>query len=105
MKKTTIIFALLAFAFFGMQAQTQSGVVKTRGRMVGGKLVPGTMLSGATVQVEGRQALLASDGHFSFPVSGNSYTLKNVSKQGYQLVDAEVCRSYRYSGNPLSVVM
>ncbi|MBP5242036.1 MAG: tetratricopeptide repeat protein, partial [Bacteroidales bacterium] len=105
MKKTTIIFVLLAFAFLGMQAQTQSGVVKTRGRMVGGKLVPGTMLSGATVQVEGRQALLATDGRFSFPVSGNSYTLKNVSKQGYQLVDAEVCRSYRYSGNPLSVVM
>ena len=70
MKKTaiTLITGLLLVAGALAQTQTQNGVVKTRGRMVGGKLVPGTALAGATVQVEGRQAILAKDGNFSFPV-------------------------------------
>ena len=89
----------------GAMAQTQNGVVKTRGRMVGGKLVPGTMLDGTTVQVEGRQAILAKDGNFSFPVKDGKYFLKSVSKQGYSLVDAEACRQYQYSSNPLAIVM
>ena len=104
MKK--IIFTLLALAILGgIQAQTQSGVVKTRGRMVGGKLVPGTLLSGATVQVEGRQAILAKDGRFSFPVKDGKFTIKSVIKQGYRLVDADACRSYNYSATPLQIVM
>ncbi len=107
MKKTTAtILALLALALFGgVQAQKQSGVVKTRGKMVNGKLVPGTPLPGATVQVEGGQTILAKDGKFSFPVKDGSYTLKSVTKQGYSLVDAEACRQYRYSSNPLAIVM
>ncbi|MBR4804456.1 MAG: tetratricopeptide repeat protein, partial [Bacteroidales bacterium] len=105
MKKTaiTVITALLLVA--GAFAQTQNGVVKTRGRMVNGKLVPGTLLSGATVQVDGRQAILVKDGKFSFPVNNGKYVLKSVSKQGYSLVDAEVCRQYRVSANPLQIVM
>ena len=104
MKK--IILTLLALAILGgIQAQTQSGVVKTRGRMVGGKLVPGTLLSGATVQVEGRQAILAKDGRFSFPVKDGKFTIKSVIKQGYRLVDADACRSYNYSATPLQIVM
>ncbi len=107
MKKTTAtILALLTIAIFGgVQAQTQSGVVKTRGRMVKGALVPGTPLSGATVQVDGCQTILAKDGKFSFPVKGGRYTLKSVTKQGYSLVDAEACRQYQYSKNPLTIVM
>lgn len=104
MKK--IILTLLALAILGgIQAQTQSGVVKTRGRMVGGKLVPGTLLSGATVQVEGRQAILAKDGRFSFLVKDGKFTIKSVIKQGYRLVDADACRSYNYSATPLQIVM
>ena len=94
---------LVAGAF--AQTQTQNGVVKTRGRMVGGKLVPGSLLDGTTVQVEGRQAILAKDGNFSFPVSSGQYTLKSVTKQGYKLLDAEMCHQYNYSANPLAIVM
>lgn len=43
--KKTIILVLLVFAFLGVQAQTHNGVVNTSGSMVGGELVPGTMLS------------------------------------------------------------
>lgn len=106
MKRTSILLALVALTIFGgLQAQTQSGVVKTRGRMVGGKLVPGTPLTGATVQVDGRQAMLSKDGKFSFPVKDGKYTLKSVTKQGYSLIDVEACRSYNYSKNPLTIVM
>ncbi|MBO7541250.1 MAG: tetratricopeptide repeat protein [Bacteroidales bacterium] len=106
MKRTSILLALVALTIFGgLQAQTQSGVVKTRGRMVGGKLVPGTPLTGATVQVDGRQAILAKDGRFSFPVKDGKFTIKSVIKQGYSLIDAEACRNYNYSKNPLTIVM
>ena len=81
---------LVAGAF--AQTQTQNGVVKTRGRMVGGKLVPGSLLDGTTVQVEDRQAILSKDGRFSFPVKDGKFTLKSVTKQGYKLVDADACR-------------
>lgn len=101
-----IFLTLIALAIFGgVQAQTQQGVIKTRGRMVNGKLVPGTLLSGATVQVEGRQAILAKDGRFSFPVKDGKFTLKSVNKQGYRLVDVEACRQYSYSATPLQIVM
>ena len=96
-----MMLAAMALCF----AQTQKGVVKTRGRMVAGKLVPGTPLQGATVQVEGRQAVLAKDGSFSFPVTDGKFTIKSVTKQGYRLVDAEVCRQYSYSATPLQIVM
>lgn len=53
----------------GCLAQTQQGVVKTRGKMVNGKLVSGVGLSGATVTIQGRSAVLSQgSGAFSFPV-------------------------------------
>ena len=107
MKRTIIVILanilLMAGAF--AQTQTQNGVVKTRGRMVNGKLVPGTLLSGATIQIDGRQAILAKDGRFSFPVKDGKFIMKAVTKQGYQLVDAEACRQYQYSATPLQIVM
>ena len=105
-KKIFFLISILALALYGgVEAQTQSGVVKTRGRMVSGKLVPGTLLSGVTVQIDGRQAILAKDGKFSFPVKDGKFTLKSVTKQGYQLVDADACRQYNYSPTPLQIVM
>lgn len=103
--KRLIFISLLMTAVLFASAQTQSGVVKTRGRLVNGKLVPGTLLHGATVEVEGRQPVLAVDGRFSFPVTGSGFRLKNVYKQGYTLVDVEVYRFYKYSATPLQIVM
>ncbi|MBP5758384.1 MAG: tetratricopeptide repeat protein, partial [Bacteroidales bacterium] len=107
MKKTaiTLITGILLVAGALAQTQTQNGVVKTRGRMVGGKLVPGTALAGATVQVDGSQTILAKDGRFSFPVKDGKFIIKAVTKQGYQLVDADACRQYQYSATPLQIVM
>ena len=89
-------------------AQTQQGYVKTKGRMVSGKLVPGQGLKGATVSVQGRTPVLvnADDGAFSFPVPVTQFRLDSVNKKGYQLVDAELCpKTYERSSNPLYIVM
>ena len=89
-------------------AQTQQGFVKTKGRMVNGKLVPGQGLSGATVSVQGRTPVLvnAADGAFSFPTPNTTFRVDSVKKKGYQLVDMEACpKSYERSSNPLYILM
>lgn len=83
--------------------------MKTKGRMdAKGNLIPGQGLKGTTVSIQGRTAVLVNndDGAFSFPVTTEQFRLDSVKKKGYQLVDMEACpRSYKYSSNPLYIVM
>ena len=91
-----------------LTAQNQKGYVKTKGRMVNGKLVPGQGLKGATVSIKGRTAVLvnADDGAFSFPVTESIFRVDSVRKKGYQLVDMDaIGKSYKPSANPLYIVM
>jgi len=98
---------LLTVGTLESTAQTQKGVVKTKGRMVNGQLQPGTKLGGAVIAVRGRSAVLSQgNGNFSFPVSGQTFMLDSVCKKGYQLVDAEAApKSYTVSKDPLYVLM
>ena len=50
MKKSICLLMCLLMSIVA-SAQTQHGIVKTRGRMVNGKLVPGQGLADATVKV------------------------------------------------------
>lgn len=88
-------------------AQTQQGVVKTRGKMINGQLKPGTGLSGATVSIQGRTNILTRDnGVFSFPVTNKTFQVQGVQKRGYQLLDADATRkTYQYSPNTLYLIM
>lgn len=89
-------------------AQTQQGYVKTKGRMVNGQVVPGKGLIGAVVSLKGRTAVLVnqSDGHFSFPIVGQTFVIEGVTKQGYQLVDADISRTpFQYAESPIYLVM
>ena len=105
MKRTICLMVCLLISVT-ISAQTQYGVVKTRGRMVGGKLHPGSKLSGATVMLKNCSAVLSSmKGDFSFPVRNNTYILQRVKKQGYQLVDEDVCCEHHYSKDSLYLVM
>lgn len=100
-----LLFLFILCGIFA-NAQTQQGVVKTRGKMVNGKLVPGEGLSGATVLLGDRNVVSnGENGTFSFPTRGNRYLVKGCKKQGYQLIDMQVCREYKYSDNPLYLVM
>ncbi len=100
------IAVIMIFCALPSMGQTQQGVVKTRGRMVNGKLVPGVGLSGATVQLGDRNVVSnGMKGMFSFPARGKSYLVKSVTKKGYQLVDQEACRNYKYSADTLYLAM
>ena len=89
-----------------LSAQTQVGIVKTRGRMVNGQLVRGKGIPDATVQLKDRSVLSQKNsGTFSFPVSGQKYSVKSVQKSGYQLLDPQVCREYDLSRDTLYLVM
>mgnify|MGYP002859173860 CR=1 FL=1 len=106
MKRGISLFMILVLAL-GCWAQTQQGVVKTRGKMVNGKLVPGVGLSGATVTIQGRNAVQSqTNGAFSFPIPSKTFMLLSAQKQGYQLVDADATRkAYQYSPNIFYIVM
>ena len=93
------MFVLLTAMSLVASAQTQYGVVKTRGRMVNGVLQPGKGLADATVKVAGKQAVVSkgNEGGFSFPVAGQNFRLESVQKKGYQLVDMSACTEYKYS--------
>ena len=83
-----------------LSAQTQQGYVKTKGRMVDGKLVPGQGLKGATVSIKGRTAVLVNsdDGSFSFPIPEAQFRIDSVRKKGYQLVDLDaLSKTYKHS--------
>ena len=106
--KRLLFLSLVLFIGTWSFAQTQQGYVKTKGRMVNGKLVPGQGLKGATVSIKGRTAVLvnADDGVFTFPVAEEQFRLDSVKKKGYQLVDMDACpKDYKYSSNPLYIVM
>ena len=106
-KKAILLFIFAALAVC-TGAQTQSGFVKTRGRMVNGKHVPGQGLTGATVQIKGRASVVVknNNGSFSFPVTTKSFLIQSVKKNGYQLVDADAApKTYPYSNAPLYLIM
>ena len=88
--------------------RTQTGIVKTRGRLDSkGKAIPGKRLSGVSVYIRGRNAVVTdADGSFSFPVPSYKFSIQSVRKQGYVLVDPDaISIQYVYSPNPLIIVM
>lgn len=99
----TIVCLLMAVC---ADAQIQQGMVKTRGRMVNGQLQHGQPIAGATVRVKDCSVVVSGgDGRFSVSVRTSSFLLQSVSKQGYQLVDADVLRNHQRSTEPLNIVM
>lgn len=105
MKKVLFLLAGLTTVVM-MTAQTQQGVVKTRGRIVNGQLVPGSKIAQALVGVRGRLAVLSDDnGAFSFPVTTKSFIIDSVKKKDYALIDIEACRQYQYPQKPFVLLM
>ena len=99
---------LLTAGTVSITAQTQKGYVRTRGYLdQNGTVVKGTRLSGATVIVKGRNAVLSGkDGGFSVAILGTSYYLQSVYKQGFVLTDPEILlKPYVHSSEPLVIVL
>ena len=107
MKRLFLLTAAMMLSIM-LSAQTQQGYVKTKGRMVDGKYIPGQGLKGATVTIQGRTSVLVEkdDGAFSFPVPAQIFMFQSVKKNGYELVDVDAIRKpYNYSTNPIYLVM
>jgi tetratricopeptide (TPR) repeat protein len=101
-----VLFIILSSVF--ASAQTQSGYVKTKGRMDSkGNLIPGTRIGGAAITLAGGHSTVADvNGNFKLTVPDKKYYLQNVQKQGYVLVDPEVLsKQYVCSSNPLVISM
>lgn len=107
LQKYAIALVCLSYVLVSF-GQTQKGFVKTKGRMVNGKHVPGQGLTGATVDIQGRNSynVQNKDGSFSFPIPSQTFMVKSVLKKDYQLIDVDALKkSYHYSKNPLYLVM
>ena len=102
----TVLAALLCLTA-GAQVSTQKGMVKTKGRMVSGKLVAGKGVPSAAITLKGGNAVVSNTGgDFMLRLSGNKYFLQNVQKQGYVLTDPDVLsREYTFSANPLVITI
>lgn len=108
MRKELVIIITLLLVTISLDAQTQYGYVKTKGRLASnGVVVAGKKISGVTIQVKGRSAVLSqSNGTFSFPIPAQNYYLQSVQKQGFVMTDPDMLsRQYAYSKNPLVLVL
>ena len=107
MKRTISILALLIVAIIAY-SQTQQGCVKTRGRMINGKHIPGKGLKGAVVSIQGKAdvGVKQADGHFSFPSTNKQFMVQTVTKKDYILVDADAApKMYHLTTDTLFFLM
>ena len=89
-------------------AQTQTGYVKTPGRLGSkGELISGHRIAGATLYFRDISAVgSGADGTFTFAVPGRSFVLTRVQKKDYELTDHDMLgKSHSTSGEPFIVVM
>ena len=103
-----VITILVTIFSLSVNGQIQKGFVKTKGRMVNGKHIPGQGLTGATVDIQRGNSynVQNKDGSFSFPIPSQTFMIKSVLKKDYQLIDVDALKkSYHYSKNPLYLVM
>ena len=107
MKRIFIYIALLLFVT-AAGAQTQQGYVKTCGRInAHGEYVPGMGVPNATVKAKGVNEV-GSDryGCFSLKLRSNKFSLEQVTKKGYILVDKDILsREYTISPDTFKILL
>ena len=101
MKRIFLFLVIALIATISVTAQTQKGVVKTRGKMINGQHVPGKGLPGAVVSIKGHNdvGVKNNNGSFSFPVEEKRFVVDSVKKKDYELVDADAAPKTYTSSN------
>ena len=102
----SLVFVLVSV--FCYADSVQQGCVKTRGRMINGKHVPGQGLPGSIVSIKDRTAIGVknNNGSFSFPVTDNQFHVDSVKKKDYVLLDADAAsKTYTHTVDTLFFVM
>ena len=106
--KRILSLVLVLVSVFCYADSVQQGCVKTRGRMVNGKHVPGQGLPGSIVSIKDRTAIGVknNNGTFSFPVTDNQFHVDSVKKKDYVLLDADAAsKTYTHTADTLFFVM
>lgn len=110
--KKFLFFLILALYGHVCLAQSIQGYIKTKGRMVNGKVVHGVGLSGVTIRIKGVNVVMSGKGgKFLILLPGNhikdSIYIELISKPGYELIDRDILnRPIVYNPNtPLTIVM
>ena len=106
--RKNVLIALLIVSSVCLADSVQQGCVKTRGRMINGKHVPGQGLPGSIVSIKDRTAIGVknSNGTFSFPVTDNQFRVDSVKKKDYVLLDADAAsKTYTHTADTLFFVM
>lgn len=105
--KVLILFSLMITSS-NLVAQTQQGMVKTRGKLdSNGKVIKGYGVADALVRTgSGNTMRSRTDGYFSFAVK-EWYTIEMVTKKGFALSDPDILgRKQLYQNNiPLYIVV
>lgn len=110
MKHHKLFFAII-FSFlmpFCATAQVQQGYVKTRGRLGSdGAVIPGEGIENVTVKVKNEGTVISDNsGCFEIALRNEKYYLENVTKKGYQLVDADILsKQYTRSVDTFKIVL
>ena len=106
--RKNVLIALLIVSSVCLADSVQQGCVKTRGRMINGKHVPGEGLPGSIVSIKDRTdiGVKNNDGTFSFPVTDNQFRVDSVKKKDYVLLDADAAsKTYTHTADTLFFVM
>lgn len=91
--KIILFFLLLLLPIIPTSAQIQRGYTKTRGVLnKNGSVTPGKRLAKVIISFRDRRTSVISDsiGDFTFPVREDVYTLQDVQKNGYRLLDPDI---------------
>ena len=107
MRRVLVMTFVVMMAAFASMAQTQTGYVKTKGRLnAEGKVVAGKRIPEAMIQAKGCNAARSNNnGVFSIPIPSNKFQLQSVKKNGYMLLDPEILlKAYSHSSNPLIII-
>lgn len=86
-----LIICSISQSIFAQNAQI--GYVKTRGRIVDGKLIPGRKLSGVVIRILGKNDVMSdNDGQFFIVDNSgtNTFTISRIVKNGYELMNTNI---------------
>ena len=103
-----LLYFLLLCTLLAPAQTTQTGYVKTKGRMDSkGNLIPGTRIGNVSIQLTGGHSTVAdANGDFTLTAPDKKFYLSDVQKQGYVLTDPEMLKKqYVCSGNLLVISM
>lgn len=101
-----LYFILIMLVPTTVEAQTQYGYVKTKGRFnADGQVIAGCRIPNATISFVKRDVISDNKGDFSFPTIGKAFMITNIQKNGYELYDIDQLKEYSYSSNPLVLVL